>query len=83
MKLKINFIAGGETYSDRGYIVSTYTEISEEEYQRLSEIPNLTYEYEQTLSDAIRCGYGFYGCGIIRRNDGKYFFYDKIGSSCD
>lgn len=81
--LKINYIQGGEVYSDHGYIVTTYREISEDEYKRLSNINNLTSEYEQTLPESIRCGYGFYGCGAIRRNDNKYFFYERVGSTCD
>lgn len=81
--LEINYVPDGETYSNGGYIITTYREISAEEYVRLDALPNLDSAFNETLPDSIICGYGYYGCGIIHREDGKYFFYWKRGSSCD
>lgn len=85
-KINIQTIIGGDRFCDRGFGVNTvYIEISEEEYKRVTAIENwkskLNIEYEN-MSNAADFGYGFYGCGVCKI-ESKYYFYKKIGNSCD
>ena len=83
---KINYVENGHCFS--GYhgegVRSYYREISQAEYDRLSglsykELDNLV---ESTLDQAVLCGYGYYGCGLLQRQ-GKYYLYINKGTSCD
>lgn len=63
-----------------------YYEISKEEYERITAMDNwqgvINEWAERDMSDSIRWGYGFYGCGL-RTMDGKYYYTETIGNSCD
>lgn len=58
------------------------TEITKEEYERLSKCENLNAEIEPTISDIWRYGYGWYGCRLLE-HDNRYYIEHNIGSSCD
>lgn len=82
-------VPDGDFFVDRGCGTNTsYYEISKEEYDRITAIEGwkgkLTAEYEERMSDAIRWGYGFYGCGLWHdTSKDKYYYNVTIGSSCD
>ena len=88
-EINIQILEDGDNYVSGGCGVSTYYyEISKEEFDRVKSIEGwqskLTAEYEETMDDSIRYGYGFYGCGICESmTNGQYYFFTKIGNSCD
>ena len=87
VSINIQTIEGGDSYIYPGCGIDTYyREITEDEYKRVTVIEGwrgiLNAEYEANMSDAIRYGYGFYGCGVCESN-GKYYYYTKTGNSCD
>ena len=59
-------------------------EITEEKYNELSQLTRgeLMMEVYKTIPVHWECGYGWYGCRLIRE-DGKYYIQHTIGSSCD
>ena len=82
----VNYIKNGNSFS-QAYgcgVVSIYSEISKEEYQRLIALSKNELEKEITadLGQEIFCGYGYYGCGIAERDNKYYAFFNK-GTSCD
>ena len=84
---KVNILKDGERFVNRnGGTNAHYYEISKEEYLRIIAMDNwrgVIREWaDRDMSDAIRWGYGFYGCDL-RMMDGKYFYSETIGSSCD
>lgn len=87
-KINIQTLENGEHFTSHGCGVNShYYEISKEEYERVTAVEGykgkLDSEYESTMSDAIRWGYGFYGCNVVADSDGKYYYMVKIGNSCD
>lgn len=42
----------------------------------------LNHAVEETLSEDIVCGYGYYGSSIGLK-DGKYYLFIRTGSTCD
>ena len=86
-KINIQTLENGETFTEYGCGTNRhYHEISKEEYERVTAIEGwrgkLNSEYEETMSDAVRCGYGFYGCIVCQIED-KYYYSVCIGNSCD
>lgn len=83
--INVNTIGEGSTQEGCG-TDTTYYEITKEEYDRITSYPNwraeLTHRYNAKMSDSVRYGYGFYGCGLVER-DGKCYYYVSIGNSCD
>lgn len=84
----IDFLEGGKAFQNRNAGTTTYyNEISEAEYNRITSIPDwektLRTWYKSHLSDAIIWGYGYYGCGIGKDDEGRCFFYRTIGNSCE
>ena len=60
-----------------------YYEISKEEYERITSLPRYKKELDRAYDDeSIICGYGFYGCDVVEREDG-YFYTICRGNSCD
>lgn len=59
-------------------------EISAEEYARYQEMKRGDFlkAVENTLSEDIVCGYGFYGADIAAQG-GKHYLNIRIGDSCD
>lgn len=88
-KINIQTLENGETFTRYGCGTNDhYHEISKEEYERVKSFENyrgkLNAEYEETMSDAIRWGYGFYGCRVWKDDEkNKYYFVVTIGNSCD
>lgn len=60
------------------------SEITKEEYDEYAKLTDaeLNAMQEKRISDVWRWGYGWFGCGIEEK-DGKYYFWNKIGSHCD
>lgn len=86
-KINIQTLENGETFTRHGCGTNShYREISKEEYERVTAIEGwqgkLDSEYRETMSDAIRWGYGFYGCNVCQIED-KYYYSVCIGNSCD
>lgn len=86
-KINIKELVGGKFMTEKdGCFNVNYYEISKEEYDRVMSFdnwrPRLRTECEETLTDSIRWGYGFYGCDLAIR-DGAYFYTIRIGNSCD
>ena len=87
--INLQLLKDGEHFTRYGCGVNShYYEITKEEYDRITAIENykseLTAEIESQLSDSIRLGYGFYGCGLTEDTDkGKCYYFEKIGNSCD
>ena len=83
--INVNTIGEGSTQEGRG-TDTTYYEITKEEYDRITSYPNWRAELrnrcEANMSDSVRYGYGFYGCGLVER-DGKCYYYVSTGNSCD
>lgn len=59
-------------------------EISAEEYVRYKDMARGDFlkAVENTLSEDIVCGYGYYGA-YISAEGGKHFLNIRIGDSCD
>lgn len=84
---KINFLEGGNKFTETsGWSSYHYTEISEEEYNRIKSIENWKNELndyaKSHLAPAIEWGYGFYGVFLASIDD-HYYYCMKTGSSCD
>ena len=84
---KVNILKDGERFVNRSCGTNThYYEISKEEYLRIIAMDNwrgVIREWaDRDMPDFIRWGYGFYGCDLMMM-DGKYFYSETIGSSCD
>ena len=78
--VKRSFVVNG------GYTSTAYREISKEEYDKYAKMVKSgdlnDYVEKNIISDAVRCGYGFYGARVIEE-DGHYFLGVCSGNSCD
>lgn len=84
---KVQLKKDGERFKNSGCGTNTfYYEITKEEYERITAMDNwqgvINEWAERDMSDSIRWGYGFYGCDL-RTMDGKYYYTETIGNSCD
>lgn len=85
---RVKTLENGEIFTRNGCgTTDYYYEISKEEYERIKAIPNyrgvINSWIEETMSDDIRYGYGFYGCDVLEGKDNKYFYCYTIGNSCE
>ena len=81
----IDYVENGNSFVDpRGWMNNKYREITKECYEALSQMDyaEVSDIIEAGLSEAERCGYGFYGHDLCKK-DGKYYLGKSIGASCD
>ena len=81
----VKYIENGKCFTRKGPGVNTcFSEVSKEEYERLSAMPDPDADHEvmEGLSISVLMGYGYYG-HELREKDGVYYVGKNIGNSCD
>ena len=60
-------------------------EITEDEYNKYKSMSHKDFNkiMENKIPVQWFCGYGWYGCDLIKKSDNKYYVIHTIGDTCD